>query len=110
MLSYGLISAAVLRAIMILGGAALIENFHPVLLVRPADELSIVPAAAARATLQWTFGRPVLLHSRQSIGNACVPMQGFAGILLFSSYKLLAADDEEEDEDLTDNFIVTFCR
>ena len=37
---------------------------------------------------------------------------GFAGILLFSSYKLLAAggDNEEEDEDLGDNFIVKLCR
>jgi predicted tellurium resistance membrane protein TerC len=66
-LSYGLISAAVLRAIMILGGAALIENFEPVLLA-------------------------------------------FAGVLLFSSFKLLSADDEDEDEDLTDNFIVKLCR
>lgn len=66
-LSYGLISAAVLRAVMILGGAALIENFEPVLLA-------------------------------------------FAGVLLFSSFKLLSADDEDEDEDLTDNFIVKLCR
>lgn len=66
-LTYGLISAAVLRAIMILGGAALIENFEPVLL-------------------------------------------GFAGVLLFSSFKLLSADDDDDDEDLTDNFIVKLCR
>ena len=35
----------------------------------------------------------------------------FAGVLLFSSYKLLAAGgDDEEEEDLTDNFIVKTCR
>jgi predicted tellurium resistance membrane protein TerC len=66
-LTYGLASAAVLRAVMILGGAALIENFEPVLL-------------------------------------------GFAGVLLFSSFKLLSADEDEDDEDLTDNFIVKLCR
>jgi hypothetical protein len=35
----------------------------------------------------------------------------FAGILVFSSYKLLAGgDDEEDEEDLSDNQIVNFCR
>ncbi len=36
----------------------------------------------------------------------------FAGILIFSSYKLLASGDsgDEEDEDLTDNGIVKLCR
>jgi TerC family integral membrane protein len=34
----------------------------------------------------------------------------FALILLFSSYKLLFADDSDEDESLEDNAIVRFCR
>jgi TerC family integral membrane protein len=33
----------------------------------------------------------------------------FAGILIFSSYKLLAEGDEEEDEDMSENAIVKFC-
>ncbi len=36
----------------------------------------------------------------------------FAGILLFSSYKLLASGDSDDadDEDLSDNGIVKLCR
>ena len=68
MLSYGILSAAVLRLVMIGLGAELIEQSQAVLLV-------------------------------------------FASILLFSSYKLLAAgEDDEEDEDLSDNFIVKTCK
>lgn len=67
MLTYGILSAAVLRGIMIAAGAELLENFQAVLLL-------------------------------------------FAGVLLFSSWKLLAADDGEEEEDLSDNWIVTTCR
>jgi hypothetical protein len=47
------------------------------------------------------------------IDNSSAPAQvllAFAGVLLFSSFKLLTAEDEDEDEDLTDNFIVKFCR
>lgn len=67
-LTYGIISAALLRGIMIALGAELLENFKPVLLV-------------------------------------------FAGVLIFSSYKLLVMDDdEEEDDDMSDNWIVKFCR
>ena len=35
---------------------------------------------------------------------------GFAGILLFSSYRLLFSNSEEDDEDLNDNSIVKLCR
>jgi len=66
-LDYGIIGAAVFRAIMILLGWEIIETFEPALLV-------------------------------------------FAVILLFSSYKLLAGEDEDEEEDLEDNAIVKFCR
>lgn len=66
-LTYGILSAAVLRGIMIAAGVELLENFQSVLLL-------------------------------------------FAGVLLFSSWKLLAADDGEEEEDLSDNWIVTTCR
>ncbi|KAK3237414.1 hypothetical protein CYMTET_52509 [Cymbomonas tetramitiformis] len=34
----------------------------------------------------------------------------FAGILLFSSFKLLVAGDEEDEEDLSENFVVKFCQ
>lgn len=35
----------------------------------------------------------------------------FAAVLVFSSYKLLASNDaEEDDEDMSDNWIVGFCR
>ena len=67
MLTYGILSAAVLRGVMIAAGAELLENFRGVLLL-------------------------------------------FAGVLLYSSWKLLAGGDEEEGDDLTDNWIVTTCR
>lgn len=35
---------------------------------------------------------------------------GFAGILLFSSYKLLSGKSDNEDEDLEQNAIVKLCR
>ena len=68
-LSWGILSAAFLRLVMIGLGAELIEQSQAVLLV-------------------------------------------FAGILLFSSYKLLAsgADNDEDDEDLSGNFIVKTCK
>ncbi len=67
-LQYGILTAAVLRAVMILLGVELISDFEPVLAI-------------------------------------------FAGILIYSSYKLLAPGKEEEDEeDLSDNAIVKFCR
>lgn len=47
------------------------------------------------------------LHSSLAIFQVLL---AFAGVLLFSSFKLLTAEDEDEDEDLTDNFIVKFCR
>ena len=34
----------------------------------------------------------------------------FAAILLFSSFKLLTAGDDEEEEDLSENAIVKFCK
>ena len=33
----------------------------------------------------------------------------FAGVLIFSSYKLIAEGDEEEEEDMSENAIVKFC-
>lgn len=35
---------------------------------------------------------------------------GFAGILLFSSYRLLFSNNEDENEDLNNNSIVKLCR
>ncbi len=34
----------------------------------------------------------------------------FAGILIYSSYKMLAGGEDDEDEDLENNKIVKFCR
>jgi len=65
-LSYGIWGAVVMRAAMILAGAAALERFEPLLL-------------------------------------------GFAGILLFSSYKLLFTEEDDE-EDLSDNAIVKLCK
>lgn len=66
-LTYGILSAAVLRGIMIGLGAELLENFKGVLLV-------------------------------------------FAGVLLYSSWQLLAVSEDDEEEDLTDNWIVKTCK
>ena len=65
-LSYGILTAAVLRFVLIALGSELIQQFEPLLLV-------------------------------------------FAVILLWSAYKLLVEDDED-DEDLSNNSIVKFCR
>lgn len=67
MLFWGILTAAVLRLVMIVLGVELIQVFEPLLLI-------------------------------------------FAGILLFSSYKLLMGADEDEDDDLSDNTIVKLCR
>ena len=64
-LNYGIYGALLMRAIMVIAGVELIENFQPILLV-------------------------------------------FAGILIFSSYKLLSEAGEEE-EDMSENAIVKFC-
>jgi TerC family integral membrane protein len=66
-LTYGIATAAGLRAVLILLGTELIQKFEPLLL-------------------------------------------GFAFILLWSAYSLLAKGDGDEDEDLSDNAIVGFCR
>ncbi|MEW5300183.1 MAG: hypothetical protein WDW36_003131 [Sanguina aurantia] len=66
-LQFGILSAAVLRGVMIIAGVSIIEDFQPALLV-------------------------------------------FAGILLFSSFKLLSAGDDDEEEDLSNNFVVKACR
>lgn len=66
-LTYGILSAAVLRLIMVAVGVELIDSFQPILLL-------------------------------------------FAGILIYSSYKLITKEDEEDDEDLSNNGVVTFCR
>ena len=66
-LNLGIITAAVLRLVMILAGVELVANFKPLLLV-------------------------------------------FAAILLFSSYKILFKNEDEEEEDLADNFIVKLVK
>lgn len=65
-LQYGIATAAVLRAVLIIAGVELMQNFEPVMVF-------------------------------------------FAGILLFSSYKLLSSSDEGDDGDLSDNAIVKFA-
>ncbi|KAK9859357.1 hypothetical protein WJX84_000815 [Apatococcus fuscideae] len=66
-LTWGILTAAVLRAVIILLGVELIDNFQPVLL-------------------------------------------GFAAILIYSSVKILVSGDEDDEDDLSDNNIVAFCR
>lgn len=65
-LNYGIFGALIMRAVMIVAGVELIENFKPILLV-------------------------------------------FAGILIFSSYKLISQGDSDEEEDMADNAVVKFC-
>jgi predicted tellurium resistance membrane protein TerC len=65
-LTFGIITAAVLRAVMILLGTELIQKFEPLLI-------------------------------------------GFAFILLYSAYGLLF-NEEDDNDDLSDNAIVKFCR
>eukprot|EP00747_Dinoflagellata_sp_TGD_P210479 gnl/TRDRNA2_/TRDRNA2_83741_c0_seq1.p1 gnl/TRDRNA2_/TRDRNA2_83741_c0~~gnl/TRDRNA2_/TRDRNA2_83741_c0_seq1.p1 ORF type:complete len:688 (+),score=134.12 gnl/TRDRNA2_/TRDRNA2_83741_c0_seq1:69-2066(+) len=62
-LKYGILGAAVLRALCVLAGSELLENFQPIILA-------------------------------------------FAALLIYSSYKILAGGDEDEDEDLSNNAIV----
>ena len=66
-LNYGIWGAAIFRAVFVLLGAELLENFEGVLLL-------------------------------------------FAGILIFSSYKILAGGDEDEEADLQNNAVVKLCR
>lgn len=66
-LTYGIITAAVLRAVMIILGIDLIQSFRPVLVF-------------------------------------------FAGILIFTSYKLLTGVGDSDDDDLKDNMVVKFCQ
>ncbi len=67
-LTWGIATAAVLRAIFIVAGVEMIELFQPLLIV-------------------------------------------FAAILIYSAYKIIAVGDEDDDdEDLSDNAVVKFCR
>lgn len=65
-LQWGIATAAILRAILIVLGVELVSEFEPLLLV-------------------------------------------FAAILIVSSFKLLTANTDDDDEDLADNFIYKFC-
>ncbi|GLI68669.1 hypothetical protein VaNZ11_013121 [Volvox africanus] len=65
-LTWGIATAAILRAVLIVLGVELVREFQPLLLV-------------------------------------------FAGILLFSSFKLLTTSDEDNDDDLSENLIFRFC-
>eukprot|EP00879_Flechtneria_rotunda_P008757 GHRR01009172.1.p1 GENE.GHRR01009172.1~~GHRR01009172.1.p1 ORF type:complete len:386 (+),score=115.31 GHRR01009172.1:130-1287(+) len=66
-LTFGIITAAFLRLVMILAGTQLIQKFEPLLI-------------------------------------------GFAVILLYSSYGLLTNSGDDDDENLSDNVIVKFCK
>lgn len=65
-LSWGIATAAVLRAVLIILGVELVREFQPLLLV-------------------------------------------FAGILLFSSFKLLTVNTDDDSSDLSDNIIYKLC-
>lgn len=96
-LSWGIFGAMAMRALMVLAGVEAIENFKAVLLV---CVLSYgVKLAWARSNRGTQRDAPSF-HSYR-----------FAGILVFTSVKLLQEDGEEEgDEDLSDNAIVKMTR
>lgn len=53
----------------------------------------------------------MILVGVELIENFEPVLLGFAGILLFSSWKMLTSDDDDDDdEDLSDNAIVKTCR
>lgn len=54
--------------------------------------------------------RAIFIALGEAAMNAFHPvLLGFAGILLFSSYKLLSEGEGGDDEDLTDNKVVNFA-
>lgn len=72
------------------------------------------PEAQEKALAYGLWGAAVMRAVLILAGSAAVEsfrpvLLVFAGILLFSSYKLLTGDDEEE-EDMNDNAVVKFCR
>ena len=52
----------------------------------------------------------MILRGAELIARFQPVLLGFAGLLLFSSWKLLTRGSESEDEDLSDNNIVRLCR
>lgn len=74
-----------------------------------------VPMAYQKRVLQWGILGSVVLRflfisaGALALENFRVVLLGFAGVLLFSSFKLLSAGDEDEEEDFADNNIVKFA-
>ncbi|CAG9460010.1 unnamed protein product [Pedinophyceae sp. YPF-701] len=75
-----------------------------------------VPVASQRKVLSYgIYSAAVLRLTMVLAGVAAIEtfrpvLLLFAGVLIFSSYKLVLGDDDDEEEDLSDNAIVKACR
>merc|ERR1719231_1245655 len=71
--------------------------------------------AYQKRVLQWGILGSVVLRGlfitagALALENFRAVLLGFAGVLLFSSFKLLTAGDDDEEEDFADNNIVKFA-
>lgn len=74
-----------------------------------------VPPTQQTKVLSYGIGGAVVMRALmivagyEAITNFKPVLLVFAGILIFSSYKLITESGEEEDEDMSENAIVQFC-
>ena len=94
-LTYGIATAAVLRAVMILLGIELIN---------------VCRTGTAFICFRRMVYKPPCAYLYSHTQKFEPLLAFFALILLYSSFKLLTAGDEDEDEDLSNNAIVNFCK
>jgi predicted tellurium resistance membrane protein TerC len=73
-----------------------------------------VPLPSQQKVLSYGIGGAMAMRALmivagyEAVTNFKPILLVFAGVLIFSSYKLLA-EDEEEEEDMSENAIVKFC-